>query len=97
MTEFSWLDSITEEKAIDLVLYFERKFNWSIPSLWTRGDVNSIAEQIDGSPLTDSQWERLASSREWDKGLSSSTEDQLLVVYDLVYGIILDSRESKES
>lgn len=97
MTEFSWLDSITEDKAIDLVLYFERKFNWSIPSLWTRNDADGIAEQIDGSPLTDEQWGRLINSREWNKGLSASTEDQLLMVYDLVYGIILDSRESKDA
>lgn len=97
MTEFSWLDSVTEEKAIDLVLYFERKFNWSIPSWWTRGDVDLIAEEINGSPLTDSQWERLARSREWNKSLSASTEDQSFMVHDLVYGIILDSRESKDS
>ena len=97
MTESSWLDSMTEAQAMDLVVYLERKFDWAIPSIWTRADIDSICAEIYGHDLSDEQWNAVIGSWEWRKGLSASTEDQAMLIFDIVRNAVSNASKGNVS
>jgi hypothetical protein len=78
-------DQMTEDQAIDMLVRFDRKFGW-VSAIVNR----ECAEQVAG-PLTEEQWLRLSTSREWTRTLADAmTEGLLDVVGWAVHSVLHD-------
>lgn len=77
---FTLPTDLTEDEALDLARQLDQMFGWA-GTFYTRSDAEAAAD----TTFTDEQWDRLRSSRMWQRSIADvMSEYAIEVVYDAI-------------
>jgi hypothetical protein len=79
---------LTEDQAIDILIQLDQSFGW------VSTVVNRETAEYAVGELTDDQWNRLRSSREWNNHLSDAINEGLIEVISEVVNRALPELEA---
>jgi hypothetical protein len=78
-------DDMNEASALELIIALEKHFNFAIPFVWTREDLNEACFAINDRYMDEYEMQACFHTWLWRKGFGNiSAEDQLNVLYDVV-------------